>query len=243
MDEKTNWFVERARKIHGNKYDYSKVEYKGLRNRVCIICPEHGEFWQTPEKHLLGRDCRLCANKKISRARKDTLEDFLRKAKAKYGDKYDYSKVNYVNSTTKVEIICKKHGSFYVAPATHLMHVGCPICRNSHLENKVRGILLAENIEFVQHYSPQWLGRQHLDIYLSKLGVAIECQGKQHFKAVEMFGGEEALEKTQQRDKEKAEKCKANGIELIYFSDRRYGQDGIITTKSKLIEKLKELHD
>lgn len=243
MVHDTESFIEKAMTVHGDKYDYSKVQYNGLRRKVCIVCPEHGEFWQTPEKHLLGRGCRLCANKKISKARKDTLADFLRKAKAVHGENYDYSHVDYIDSRTKVEIICKKHGSFHVIPAMHLKGVGCPICRNSHLENDVMNVLMEEGVEFLPHFSPQWLGKQHLDIYLPKFKAAIECQGKQHFKPVEAFGGKEALKETQDRDKIKAEKCKENGVELIYYSDRHYGQKNLITTKTKLIEKLRGFHD
>ena len=63
MDKKTENFIETARKIHGDKYDYSKVEYINNSTKVCIICPEHGEFWQTPNKHLSGCGCPKCAGK------------------------------------------------------------------------------------------------------------------------------------------------------------------------------------
>ena len=108
----TQEFIERARKVHGDKYDYSKVEYVNNRVKLCIICPIHGEFWQTPNAHLNGQGCSMCG--RISQTKKRALskETFITKARKVHGDKYDYSKVEYVNNRTKVCIICKKHGEF-----------------------------------------------------------------------------------------------------------------------------------
>ena len=116
-------FIAKARKIHNEKYDYSKVEYINNRTKVCIICPIHGEFWQTPNAHLNGQDCPKCKGKI-----KLTLEKFIEKAKKVHGDKYDYSKVEYINNHTKVCIICPIHGEFWQTPQHHLKGVGCPKC-------------------------------------------------------------------------------------------------------------------
>lgn len=120
-------FIEQAKIIHGDKYDYSKVEYKTTHDKVCIICPEHGEFWQTPHNHLKGEGCPICAKDKISRL-KYTQDEFISKAKEIHGNKYDYSKVNYHNVTDKICIICPKHGEFWQIPYLHLNGVGCPKC-------------------------------------------------------------------------------------------------------------------
>jgi len=119
----TEQFIEKAQKVHGNKYDYSKVEYERSNKKISIICPKHGDFWQTPASHLSGIGCPYCANN----ARK-TTEQFIEKAKKIHGDKYDYSKVEYVNSQTKVCIICPIHGEFWQKPAIHLQGKGCQIC-------------------------------------------------------------------------------------------------------------------
>ena len=117
-------FINKSKKIHGDKYDYSKVnnEYKNITTKVCIICPEHGEFWQQPNVHLLGCGCPKCVNKNI------TTVDFINKSKQIHGDKYDYSKVEYIDSITKVCIICPEHGEFWQTPNTHLNGSGCPKC-------------------------------------------------------------------------------------------------------------------
>ena len=129
LTKTTEQFIKEARKIHGNKYDYSKVNYIDGHTKVCIICPEHGEFWQEPTKHTTGKKsgCPQCAINKF----KDTTESFINKAKNVHGDKYDYSKVEYVNSQTKVCIICPEHGEFWQTPNKHLIGRGCPKCANN----------------------------------------------------------------------------------------------------------------
>jgi superfamily II DNA or RNA helicase len=122
----TEDFIAEARKIHGDKYDYSKVEYVNTKTKVCIICPEHGEFWQNPCDHLIGKGCPKCSG-----VNKSNTEEFVKKAKEIHGDKYDYSKVFYINNKTKVCIICTEHGEFWQTPINHLNGQGCPICCES----------------------------------------------------------------------------------------------------------------
>lgn len=125
----TEEFIERARKIHGDKYDYSKVEYKDANTKVCIICPIHGEFWQIPNDHLHNKGCVKCGHKRLWDKRgRITTEDFTRKAKEIHGDKYDYSKVNYTKSNEKICIICRKHGEFWQTANDHLSGKGCFYC-------------------------------------------------------------------------------------------------------------------
>lgn len=125
---KENW-IKKARAVHGDKYDYSKVEYKGWRERVTITCPKHGEFEQAADAHLSGRDCKKCADA----GRGDTRESFIEKAASSHGTRYDYSKVAYVNARTKVTITCRIHGDFDQKPSNHLLGKGCIKC--SRLRN------------------------------------------------------------------------------------------------------------
>lgn len=122
-------FVEKAKKIHGDKYDYSKVEYVNGQTKVCIICPEHGEFWQIPNSHLLGFGCAKCAKKKAGETRKKTTEQFVEEANIVHNGKYNYSKTDYKGKDTKVCIICPIHGEFWQAPHNHLNGAGCPKCK------------------------------------------------------------------------------------------------------------------
>ena len=132
MDKKEK-FIEKARKVHGDKYDYSKVIYNNCKERVCIICPQHGEFWQTPDNHINAKQgCPKCGREKAIANETLTSEKFIEKARKIHGDNYDYSKVKYVDNKTKVCIICPQHGEFWQTPANHTnirLKQGCPKCK------------------------------------------------------------------------------------------------------------------
>lgn len=116
-------FVQKARLVHGNKYDYSLVDYKNNRTRVKIQCGTHGVFEQTPGNHLAGKGCPYCANNVLH-----TNENFIEKAVNVHGDKYDYSLVSYKGNKVPVSIICREHGTFFQLPYVHLSGSGCPVC-------------------------------------------------------------------------------------------------------------------
>jgi hypothetical protein len=122
---KGDMFCAKAVAIHGDKYDYSLVEYINSSTKVKIICPIHGEFGQTPNSHgNQGRGCYSC-----SRSRKLTVDEFIVNAKLVHGDRYDYSKVEYINWKTSVIVVCPEHGEFSVRPNTHVSGgVGCLLC-------------------------------------------------------------------------------------------------------------------
>ena len=125
----TEEFISKAKKIHGDKYDYSKVEYINNRTKVCIVCHKHGEFWQTPNTHLDGSGCKQCFSEKRGESKRLTYEIFLERAKEIYGNKYNYSKVKYINVMTPVCIICPKHGEFWQTPNSHINNKHqCPKC-------------------------------------------------------------------------------------------------------------------
>ncbi|MBI95829.1 DUF723 domain-containing protein [bacterium] len=119
----TKEFIEKAVNIHGNTYDYSKVEYKNSNEKVIIVCKEHGEFLQIPSSHLCGKGCKKCSGNY-----KYTTQEFIEKAEKIYGDKYDYSEVEYKNANEKVIFICKEHGEFLMTPHSHISGQGCPKC-------------------------------------------------------------------------------------------------------------------
>lgn len=141
----TSEFIERAKKIHGEKYDYSKVDYVNFETKVCIICPEHGEFWQTPHNHINGNNCPMCKSNGII-GKNNTLE-FIRRAKKIHGNKYDYSKSEYINSKTKIKILCPVHGEFEQVASYHLTGRGCPICARENVWKKRGRISTDEFIE------------------------------------------------------------------------------------------------
>ena len=120
----TEEFIKRATKIHNNKYDYSNTNFINVSEKVAIICKKHGEFTQTPHSHLKGNGCKQCANNALEK----TTEEFIEQAKKIHGDKYNYSKVKYINANKKIIIICKKHGEFLQKPNNHLNSKGCSKC-------------------------------------------------------------------------------------------------------------------
>ena len=210
-------FIEKANKVHNGKYDYSEVEYKTTHEKVCIICPEHGEFWQDPANHLRGSGCPKCKFKKLKECQIKDNNWFIEKAKEIHGDKYDYSKVNYTGALNKVIIICKKHGEFEQQAESHLQGCGCPQCNLNKEQNKLFKVIFEKfpSLEVVQEYSPIWLGKQRIDIAIPSLNIGIEYDGRQHFIPIEKFGGELEFQKTIKRDKTKNELCKTNNFKLF----------------------------
>lgn len=126
----TEEFIAKAKAVHGNRYDYSKVEYVDSSTKVCIGCKKHGDFWQSPKVHFQGKGCPKCGRERIAASSRKPLEQFLQDAKRVHGNKYDYSKVELVNYQTKVIIICPVHGEFTQSPTMHLQGSGCPKCGN-----------------------------------------------------------------------------------------------------------------
>lgn len=138
-------FIQRARKAHGDKYDYSKAEYKGSKTKVCIICPIHGEFWQKAESHLEGQGCVICGNISASNKRHYTQQDFINKSIGIHGNKYDYSLVEYKTSKDKVIIICPYHGAFEQDAVSHLRGCGCPECRIEKTKGVFNGVAINDS--------------------------------------------------------------------------------------------------
>lgn len=130
-------FIERAQRAHGNKYDYSKVIYNSIDSKVCIICPEHGEFWQTPYNHMKGQGCPKCAIKKNSDEKRDTIENFSEKLKKIHGERYIIpADFVYKNTVTKVKLICPEHGEFEITPGNLFKGQGCKKCSNLKMSKK-----------------------------------------------------------------------------------------------------------
>lgn len=129
-------FIKKAQEIHGTKYDYSQVKYVSTQTPVTIICPIHGPFQQKPFNHLRGHDCPICGRDKTKTGR----DEFIRRARAVHGNRYDYSRVVYKRTNEKVEIICSVHGSFWQTPQCHISSKqNCPKCAAEEGGQKRRG--------------------------------------------------------------------------------------------------------
>lgn len=129
-------FINRALKTHGSLYDYSKTVVKSKKDKVSIICEQHGDFEQLPGNHIRGHGCPKCAELSRASSQSYTTEDFIKSVSSVHNNKYDYSAVKYKNSQTKIKIICPIHGAFMMKPNSHYNGQGCPKCgRISAKEN------------------------------------------------------------------------------------------------------------
>jgi DNA-binding protein len=144
-----NNFINEANKVHNNKYNYSKTEYKNNHTKVIIICPIHGNFKQSPKDHLKGHGCPKCGG-----TYKLTNEHFIKKVNGIHNDKYDYSKTKYKNLSYKGIIICPIHGEFKQTPENHKdKKAGCPFCINQRSKyedeiiNELKGFKILKNIK------------------------------------------------------------------------------------------------
>lgn len=121
----TEEFIKKAIEIHGDKYDYSKVNYVNAYSKIVIICKEHGEFLQTPHNYITNKSgCPKCCKNH----NRYTTKTFIDASNKIHKNKYDYSLVNYEGGKTNVNIICPIHGMFKQMPSKHLQGHGCPIC-------------------------------------------------------------------------------------------------------------------
>ena len=212
-------FIDKSEKKHGNKYDYSKVEYVNNTTPVKIVCPTHGEFLQTPASHLRGRGCLKCSSVSAHKKFVKPKDKFIEEAILVHKNKYDYSKVEYENNKTKVCIICPEHGEFWQTPTSHLSGRGCKLCNKSHLENEIESNLPPKT--FIREKRFKWLNGLSLDFYLPEYNAAIECQGIQHFKDVEFFGMKDPFKNRVERDIRKKKLCGEHGVNIYYFSHEK----------------------
>jgi hypothetical protein len=175
----TDQFIQKAKKIHGDKYDYSLVVYVNTDLNVKIICPVHGIFEQSPHSHLNGSDCIKCANNMR------TLEQFIKEANERHNNKYDYSETIFIDMLTKVKIKCPKHGIFEMQPSNHIYAsaYGCKKCNNTGFSKKqiqwLEFIAERDGIE-IQHAmngGEYQIGKYKVDGYCKETKTCYEFHG------------------------------------------------------------------
>lgn len=212
-------FVEKAKKIHGDKYGYDKVININSKIKILIWCKKCEKYFEQPFNiHLRGRGCWDCGVKQSTESRICTTEKFILKAIKVHGNIYDYSLTNYVNSKDKIIIICKKHGEFEQSPSNHLHGCGCLRCRASLGEKKIEKILIKQGINYKKQKT--FFGckneRQLLfDFYLLKLNTLIEYDGEFHYGDIRFKNSVKLVKDTQFRDAIKTKYAKDNNIKLI----------------------------
>lgn len=220
-------FIKRANNVHGDEYDYSLVNYVNCRSNVNIICKKHGIFSQNPRHHVEKKsNCPKCINEMLSKKFALTNQHFIKRATNVHGNKYDYSLINYINGSTKIKLICKKHGIFQQIPFNHLNGAGCPACKESLGERKIAEFLNLNQINFQRQVSFDGLigdkGSLYFDFYLSKYRMMIEFDGIQHSKPIIFFGGDKKFKKQKEYDSKKINFVIKNGFRLLKLSHNTF---------------------
>ena len=204
---------------HNGKYDYSNVNFVNTTRDVTITCPVHGAFVQNAGVHSRGHGCPKCADEINSERRMMSTNEFIRKAKLKHGDLYDYAKTNYKGARTHVTITCNKHGDFEQVPYYHLQGNGCQKCGleqctyKSAPEYEILDFLKENGITDAEH-SNQELGFE-LDIYIPSRKLAIEYNGVYWHSS----GCKENDARLSKQHLFKTTKCEENGISLLHILD------------------------
>jgi len=225
-----------AREVHGDRYDYSLItDYKNDRIKYPIICPEHGVFYQVMNNHIKGKQgCPKCGRIVTSSKTKFTTDEWIAVAKEVQGDRYDYSKVNYIDGSTKVCIICPKHGEFWQDPSNHIhLKHGCPKCGNI-ISSPEKGIVsflrtvLPKN-DIIKENVKNIIDKE-LDIFVPKYNIAIEFNGLYWHSEIRKYTNYH-LDKTK--------KCEEKGIKLIHiFEDEwRYKQEIVKSMLKNMFNK------
>ena len=225
--------INKFKTIHGDRYDYSRVNYQGISVPVSIICPEHGEYLQIPSSHLQGNGCPKCGAMKSGKCKRLTTEEFIEKAKNIHGDKYDYSKVVYVDYNTPVIIICEKHGEFLQTPDAHLQGKGCQSCsiRHSSYEEDIINFIQNNIDTTIEINSRKIIPPLELDIFLPEKNIAIEINGIRWHS--EEFG------KDKNYHLNKLNECNKKNIKLIQiFEDELFLYKDIVMSKLSHLLKL-----
>lgn len=206
----TGQFISKAMSIHGEKYGYGRAQYVSYFKKVLIECRVHGPFMQTPADHLSGKGCGKCIG------RYKTTSQFIEELVLVHGARYDYSKMVYKGIDNKIEIVCKKHGSFWQKAGSHRKGFGCIYCRNSRGEDAVEKSLerLLVAFEKEKKFGDCYFHKNYplrFDFYLPEFNAIIEFDGMQHY--VESW--QKSLKRTQRNDDVKNRYCVTHGIPIL----------------------------
>lgn len=177
----TKEFIERAKGIHGEKYDYTETVYTSTQGKVKITCPKHGVFLVRASEHIgkSATGCKWCSRESIKPLKMDT-ESFKIESANKHGNKYDYSKSIYISAREKITVTCREHGDFHIRASAHYgkQKQGCPSCAGRPSINKD---------EFIERSKQIHLDRFEYDqtCYLNaKTKVIIKCIEHGYFEVL-----------------------------------------------------------
>ena len=219
-------------------FNYEIGDVKGVHDKIKLICDKHGDSYVRIWDHLNGTICKECSNENRRRLQSKGTDNFIKISKSKFGNKFDYSKVNYVNNRTKIDLICKEHNlEFYQTPSQHLNgNISCPKCKpiNSLGENFIRNFLKQNSINFIEQHSIKGCRSKKIlkfDFYLKDYSLIIEYDGKQHF--IKGWNSDEEFERLKTNDAIKNKYCIDNNIDLLRIGYKDYKNISLIL-KNKL---------
>lgn len=218
--------LERFTKIHGDKYEYKLNSPVIVDNKIIVINKHYNsEHLITPRSLLNGTKCSM-----INAINK--TDYIIKEFQEKHENEYDYYKVKYISDSKKITIVCKKHGDFKTSPRNHLNGCGCPICKESKGERKIRIILNKNKINYKLQYNFDdciYKRKLFFDFYLIDLNTCIEFNGEQHYVPYRFLEEDKSFQLRQKRDNIKKEYCEKNNIPFFII---RYDEDVL----GKLIE-------
>lgn len=219
---------------HGDKYDYNKFKYLKMHSKSIMICEEHGEFLQTPSKHLLGQGCPKC--KSIENGKSMRLKDqvIIERAMSVHGGKYSYDKFKYNGMHSQSIITCKIHGDFNQIVEDHLNCHGCPKCSRqvSRAEDEILSHITKniDNEKSVKTRDRSILRGKEIDILIPSNGIGVEYNGDRwhsdKFKDKDYHIGKKSL-------------SSLNGVDLVLVNESEYKlhKDVILDILSSLINE------
>ena len=239
----TDLFIKQSKVVHGDKYNYNNVQYINNHTKVCITCPKHGDFWQLPTAHLSGQGCKKCANAINGFRKRLTNAQFLERAKTTHGSKYDYSNADYITSDSYITIICPKHGPFRQNAYNHMSGQGCPHCKKSRGESRIKEWLDTHGILYIPECRIQvervLFGRNNIrvDFLLPNHNIIIEYNGIQHYERQCDWQSIDEFQEQQDRDRRLREHCKLKRIKLIEIPYIKYDDIAKILHRNLLKNK------
>jgi len=231
----TEEWIELAKKVHNDVYDYSEVVYKNAITPVIIKCKQHGRFTQIPRDHRDGHGCNKCsiiARTKLGRGiPKSNTQAFVKASNIKHNNFYDYTLTEYINSREFVSVTCPNHGIFKLRASSHLSGVGCIKCMNkkSKKEKDLVNFIKSFDVSIIES-DRLLISPYELDVYIPDHNLAIEFCG--NYWHTEQYG------KDRHYHKNKYEMCKKQGVQLITIFEDEW-DDRNIQVKSKLKSLLK----
>ena len=223
-------FIEKARAIHGDKYDYSFCNFVGWEKPVDIFCPKHQKHNLVSPANFAITGCgtKCCMYDKVALAKAHTTEKFIEDAIKVHGTRYNYSKVAYINQNEKVEIICQKHGSFWQNPSNHKYGHGCPKCASSFADSSSE-IALADSFPLFKRHDRTIIKPKELDLVSHDHKLAIEVNGV-YWHSSKFLPSRYHLEKT--------DEVEAKGYQLLHFWDFEVNEQPDLV-KSMIASKLR----